>query len=604
MAARPSRCPSDNSRCRTLRPESQTIPDSDLRRRIRHPSSGPVQFRKFSRTLPSPIHPRRRRGRPTGVATRKKSRLEGTRHHTHSGLTLVIVHNHFRPGGVRRVIELATPALLATLSPRITTVMLLAGEEPDGPWLQEFRRSTGGVPVICAIHPAAGYRSGQRGSSATLARQLRLHLNQCIPRHGTEPVLIWAHNPGLGRNLLLTRALNAVCRGRPVRLLMHHHDWWFDNRWPRWPEMRRSGFRTLSAVARTLFPPVSQVRHIAINGAEASVLKRHLGAAVEWVPNPAERTPAVDPRRIRQARAWLNRHVPSGDPVWLLPCRLLRRKNVAEALLLTRWLRPEAWLVTTGPVSSPPENSYARRLETAARREGWRLRLGILAHATSHPPLPDLLAASEAVLLTSLQEGFGLPYVEAAAAGRPLIARSLPNVAPDLRRFGFRFPQGYGEIRVDPSLFDWPAEQRRQQVLFRKWMSGMPRACRDRVIPPVLLNATEPSADIAFSRLTLTAQLEVLRKPVEESWARCVPLNPFLAGWRERAATGRLVATDWPEGVERWLSVAAYARRIRNVVDRKIRVASQDQGPDCQLDLLETKLQREYLYPILWSPHT
>jgi hypothetical protein len=62
--------------------------------------------------------------------------------------------------------------------------------------------------------------------------------------------------------------------------------------------------------------------------------------------------------------------------------------------------------------------------------------------------VPELLAASEAVLLTSIQEGFGLPYVEAAAAGRPLIARHLPNIAPDLHKFGFRLPQAYDEILV------------------------------------------------------------------------------------------------------------------------------------------------------------
>ena len=42
-----------------------------------------------------------------------------------------------------------------------------------------------------------------------------------------------------------------------------------------------------------------------------------------------------------------------------------------------------------------------------------------------------MLAASEAVLLTSIQEGFGLPYLEAAAARRPL-------VIPDLTRLSAR----------------------------------------------------------------------------------------------------------------------------------------------------------------------
>src|SRR5258706_9845437 len=119
------------------------------------------------------------------------------------------------------------------------------------------------------------------------------------------------------------------------------------------------------------------------------------------------------------------------SPVWILPCRMLRRKNVAEALLLTRWLRPEALLVTTGGASSADEQSYFDQIASAARRHGWPLRLGILQGDETHKPtVAELLAASEAVLLTSIQEGFGLPYLEAAAAGGPRPAPAPPNTAP------------------------------------------------------------------------------------------------------------------------------------------------------------------------------
>ena len=69
-----------------------------------------------------------------------------------------------------------------------------------------------------------------------------------------------------------------------------------------------------------------------------------------------------------------------------------------------------------------------------------------------------------------------------------------------------------------------------------------------------------------FSRLTLTAQLEVLARPVEHSWAACVALNPFLEAWRRRAATGRLRVTAWPRAADRWLSARAYANRFLNLL--------------------------------------
>jgi len=289
--------------------------------------------------------------------------------------------------------------------------------------------------------------------------------------------------------------------------------------------------------------------------------------------------------------------------VWILPCRLLRRKNVAEALLLTRWLRPEAWLVTTGGVSSTDERPYYDRLAAAARSHGLPLRLAVLAgDETRKPSVAELLAASEAVLLTSVQEGFGLPYLEAAAARRPLIARHLPNVAPDLARFGFRLAQAYEEILIDPTLFDWPAELRRQQQLFARWKRQLPRRYRAWAGVPLLVATGERPGAVPFSALTLTAQIEVLTQNVGDSWRLCAPLNPVLIGWRQRAATGMLGLTPWPRTADRWLSGWAYARRFRQIVRRgSPRPASVRAALSVQEELVRLKLAQAHRYPLLWD---
>src|SRR5213078_693955 len=132
-----------------------------------------------------------------------------------------------------------------------------------------------------------------------------------------------------------------------------------------------------------------------------------------WVPNLTERARDPEPARVRKARGWLQEQLNErGAPVWIVPCRLLRRKNIAEALLLARWLRPEAWLVTTGDVSSKEEARYADKLRAATRKHRWRLRLSLLAGGEAQKPtVAELVATSECLLLTSVQEGFGLPYL-------------------------------------------------------------------------------------------------------------------------------------------------------------------------------------------------
>ncbi len=518
-------------------------------------------------------------------------------------MRLVIVHHHFRPGGVRRVIEVAAPHLLAGAPARGTAVVLAGGEAPDTPWWDRFTAALAPVPVSLFLEPAFGYLAEQRHRTADVRARCRRALAQLLGDAGAGPTVVWAHNLSLGRNLPFARELARRCAARGIPLLAHHHDWWFDHRWSRWPEMRRAGFRTLEAVARVLFGGAT-MQHLVINAADAAMLRPALGPRVVWLPNPVDPPAPVPARSCAAARRWLQTQVPRGAPVWLVPARLLRRKNLAEALLLTRWLRPGAWLVTTGGASSAEEEPYAARLAAAARAHGWPLRPGVLAgDESTRPGLPALMAASEVLLLTSLVEGFGLPYLEAAAARRPLIARALPNIAPDLARFGFRFPQTYREVLIPAELFAWRAERARQARLFRVWRRNVPAPYRRWVRTPDLLEADQPGP-VPFSRLTLSAQLEVLVHPPAVSLAAADTLNPWLGVWRERAAAGGLEVSAWPAGAERWLGGRAYARRFFRAwrAARRWRDAPQPAAARCQADAVRTRLALDRPYPLLWSP--
>jgi len=513
---------------------------------------------------------------------------------------LVILHHHYRPGGVRRVIELAAPLLAQAAGETLTSVTLAGGEAPEEAWLRTLESALPGVPLRLQVEPAFGYWDEQRASPRRLAERIESCLARLI--ESADETVIWAHNAGLGRNPLLFRELTRACVDRPVRLLLHHHDWWVDSRWHRWAEMRQVGVRTLGQAAVTAFPSGVSVQHLTINQADARVLRRHLPRQVTWVPNPAQLAPPPSASRVRAANRWLREQLGRSGPVWLLPCRLLRRKNVAESLLLTRWLRPEAWLVTTGGPSSADEQPYAGMLADAAQRCRWPLRLGLLQGAEADvPSVTELMAASEAVLLTSLQEGFGLPYLEAARAGRPLLCRRLANIAPDLHRFGFTFPCAYREIRIHPALFDGAGEQRRQARRFTEWRRRLPRACRRWAAPPPWL-ARLGAEPMAFSRLTLTAQLEVLTHPAEDSWQRCLPLNPWLGAWRRAAANGRLPVTTWPDEASRWLGPAPTVERFRRVLAAPEARGSASQSRRAMEALVRRSLDPANQYPLLWKP--
>lgn len=526
-----------------------------------------------------------------------------------ASVRLVVVHSHFRPGGVRRVIELALPAFAASSTLKLTEVVLLGGERPDQPWNAAVRTRLPGIRVRFAATRALGYIAETRATPAGVARAVKRVLDRTLDAGPAGDTVVWAHNLGLGRNLLLANALTRACQRRGIPLVSHHHDWWFDNRWQRWPEFQRTGFHTLASIAKTVFATASTVRHAAINRADQRALSgsgnRSTGLHSTWFPNLVVRPPLPSRDEVAQARHWCHGQMEGRAPFWLLPCRLLRRKNVAEAWLLARWFRPDAWLLTTGGTSSADERPYAEALRRAGQHHGWKLRLGILAGGESDKPrIPALLAASEVLLLTSVQEGFGLPNLEAAAAQRPLLARRLPLVAPDLKVFGFHFAQAYDEVWIDPRLFDQRAEQDRQEARWLAWRRALPRACRVFATRPPWLES--PGRAWAFSRLTLQAQLEVLSHPPAETWNACVRLNPSLQAWPALGAAAAWSVSAWPEQADRFLSADAYARRFARLLRPSSQAAVSASAAASTARQVSESFFRDRLgghnqYPLLWS---
>jgi hypothetical protein len=533
---------------------------------------------------------------------RKIGRLSGLSENSLIYRNLVVVHYHLRPGGVRRIIELALPHIDSTGLAPLESVTLASGEMPDAAWREDLMRALQGTRLRFICEPAFRYLSEQRSRPEMIRRRIRSALEGLTETVSPAQTLIWAQNLGLGRNLILSDELAAFSAQHGLPLLSHHHDLWFENRWARWSEMRTCGFRSLSSVARASFAAGARVCHITINRLDNAVLSKHLGSRAKCLPNLAQRDRAPSRTHTRAARHWLSSQLGDDAPVWIFPTRSLRRKNLAEAVLLTRWLRPEGWFVTTAGVSSREEQGYARRLEAAARQGKWRVRFRVLAEANGlAPAIGDLATASEVMLLTSAQEGFGLPYLEAAALRKPLIARHLPNVVPDLLELGFSFPHLYQEILIAPGLLDLKAERARQQKLWRAWKSAMPSSCRRLAGRPMLLDLPH-GEPVPFSRLTLSGQLEVLAISPEESWAACRKENPFLQQWRNLAQSGQLEAMQWPERADAVIGGKAYAARfwkaVAEIPSRPLGVHAVERA---QRDSIAQRLGTSFLYPILFG---
>ncbi len=484
-------------------------------------------------------------------------------------MTLAVLHYHFRPGGVRRVIENGLPALVAEGC--VSRVVMAAGEAPDAEWRRKLEATLHPCGVEWLIEPSLGYWSEQ----SLPASAVRTAVRAALQRITTGDSVLWAHNLSVGRNMILAQEVAATAG--PVWL--HHHDWWWDGRWERWPEMEGQGIGSLSdAMAATLSEGGGGgVRHFCINADDARRLREWTGGAFHFLPNSVSPEPVtlVD---AEAAREFLRR-VTGRESWWLYPCRGLRRKNIAEALLVQRCLAPDAVTVTTGGASSAAEREYFATLTSVAERHGWPLRAGVCADGSS-PPVSHLLAAADAVVVTSLREGFGLPYGE--AAGRLLAARIPSGLDETLQATGFTFRNGWKELRVPPGAFDSGAETARTAAGRLRLLEFLPAELHQVAAHWPAEGLESPD----FGALSLTAQLEVLSQPVTELRRDFLARNPAL----------RVPLSPQPPA-SKMMSPQEWARALFNAARQPAATVKMDRIEQ----FLAPALDHWQRHPLLWG---
>jgi glycosyltransferase involved in cell wall biosynthesis len=135
----------------------------------------------------------------------------------------------------------------------------------------------------------------------------------------------------------------------------------------------------------------------------------------------------------------------AGDEILLVhPARAVPRKNIPAAVHFTRRLachsgrRVRYWLTADDSAVTDDGPLDPRIVEALAQVPGGALRGPV-------PRAQDMYAAADLVLLPSTWEGWGLPVIEAAAAGRLIMAGPYP-VLEEIRASGIRV---FGPEEVD-----------------------------------------------------------------------------------------------------------------------------------------------------------
>lgn len=260
-----------------------------------------------------------------------------------------------------------------------------------------------------------------------------------------------AHNVcSLNKNLILTAALKKISdsKGNPRVILWHHDLAWTT---PRYRDELHDGHPW--DLLRTAWEGVEQVTISEFRRRELANLL-HIDEETVWViPN------GVDESRFLKLEEFtlglveqlnlLNAH-----PILLLPVRITPRKNIELALQVLASMRethPDARLIVTGPLGphNPANMQYFEKLLSLRQSLSLDGSAFFLAELTREY-LPDEVVSdfyklSDALLLPSREEGFGIPVLEAGLAGIPAFCADIPP----LRDLGSNYVN-YFSLDEDP----------------------------------------------------------------------------------------------------------------------------------------------------------
>ncbi len=344
-------------------------------------------------------------------------------------MEILLIHYSAPPvvGGVESVIA-QHARLMANAG---HSVRILAGRgaqvDPHIPFVQ--------VPLADSLHPEilavkAELDAGRVPKAfEELTSRLTLILDQAI---GRAEIVICHNVCSLNKNLVLTAALKRFFeRKKRVRPIIWNHDLAWTT--TRYQSELHDGYPW--DLLCTEWPGARQV---VVSEFRQHELAELLGLPLERitvVPN------GIDGPRFLKLEAqtvdFLSRiHLLGNAPRLLLPVRVTPRKNIELALRVLAELRkkafPQAVLVVTGPLGphNPANVEYFKRL-TALREElGLTGAAHFLAELSSgflpDEVISDFYRLTDALLMPSREEGFGLPVLEAGLAGLPVFCSDIP----------------------------------------------------------------------------------------------------------------------------------------------------------------------------------
>jgi glycosyltransferase involved in cell wall biosynthesis len=260
-----------------------------------------------------------------------------------------------------------------------------------------------------------------------LSRRIEQELH---PLLGQADWLICHNVCSLNKNLALTSALRRIAESQVgPRLVLWHHDLAWAT--PRYLPELHDGYPW--ALLRSDWPAAVQVAVSRQRRRELCALLGVAAGRIQVIPNGIDVAGflGLGPDTVALLS---DLRIMDKRPLALLPVRITTRKNIEMALRILKELKrdyPSCALLVTGPLGAhnPANAEYFDRLLSLRKELGLQQTV-FFAAESRRDPLPDkvvaeLYRAADILLLPSVEEGFGLPLLEAGLTRVPVFCSDI-----------------------------------------------------------------------------------------------------------------------------------------------------------------------------------
>ncbi len=451
-------------------------------------------------------------------------------------MRLAIVHYHLNIGGVSRVIELNSDILHTTRTPHV----ILTGMTSSHPQHHQVL-GLGYAPPTSKL------------PTTDLANALR---NTATAALGAPPDIWHFHNHSLGKNPAFT-ALVAHLAEMGEHLVLHLHDL---------AENGRPANHSLIARYPKIYPFAPRIHYAFLNSRDRNIFT--MAGLPEGnssiLPNPIQIPQPATPRR---------NHSPP-HPILFAPIRGIRRKNLGELVLLAALAPTPSQLA----ISRAPLDPTALATHEAWRHFAHQHAIPIHFDVTDRlPPAPDAPADFSSwidhathFVTTSVEEGFGLSFLEAIAHRKPLIGRDLPHITSEHSHLGIQSGRLYQKILIPADWIKPTTLAHHITTTLEQNHRLFHRRLTHTHIAAVMENLTHHGL-LDFANLPETLQQSIIEKILLQS-------NRHLP--QVLTAAGTLPLTDWlteaianttptaqPEQLTPY-STIAYQKKLTTILDQ------------------------------------